>query len=118
MEVGESHIFQEVTEAKNQVPLLDRLWQAQSRMERSYARAQRELERLQGAWQCVRTVPETQSDEEDLPEEEDLPCEEVPADPEPKPRRNSRFIPLAASAAESATPVELSTLEPKGKLPS
>src|SRR5258708_10531467 len=33
--------------AKNQLPLLDRLWQAQCRLERSFARAQHELERIQ-----------------------------------------------------------------------
>ena len=47
MEVGEIGVFQEEAAAKTQIPLLDRLWQAQCRMERSYARAQRELERLQ-----------------------------------------------------------------------
>src|SRR5712691_8751554 len=46
-EVAEAGIFQETTTAKTQLPLLDRLWQAQCRLERSYARAQRELERLQ-----------------------------------------------------------------------
>src|SRR2546425_12988905 len=49
MEVGEAGIFKETVAAKTQLPLLDRLWQAQCRLERSYARAQRELERLQGA---------------------------------------------------------------------
>src|SRR5712692_8061663 len=44
LEVGEISIFKK---DGNQVPLLDRLWQAEHRMERSYARAQRELERLQ-----------------------------------------------------------------------
>jgi hypothetical protein len=47
MEVGESHIFRQVPDAKDQVPLLDRLWRAQGRMERAYAKAHRELERLQ-----------------------------------------------------------------------
>jgi hypothetical protein len=47
MEVGEVGVFQDNAESKTQLPLLDRLWQAQCRMERSYARAQRELERLQ-----------------------------------------------------------------------
>src|SRR5882762_9171874 len=46
MEVAEAGIFQETASAKAQLPLLDRLWQAQCRLERSYARAQRELERL------------------------------------------------------------------------
>src|ERR1700730_15890959 len=47
MEVGEVGVFQENSTAKTQIPLLDRLWQAQCRLERSYARAQRELARLQ-----------------------------------------------------------------------
>jgi hypothetical protein len=47
MEVGEADIYREATSAKTQIPLLDRLWQAQSRMERSYAKAHRELERIQ-----------------------------------------------------------------------
>src|SRR5258708_25144856 len=44
LEVGEISIFKEDAAAAKQVPLLDRLWQAQCRLERSYARAQRELE--------------------------------------------------------------------------
>ena len=47
MEVGEVNLFKDTDNAKDQLPLLDRLWQAQCRLERSYARAQRELERLQ-----------------------------------------------------------------------
>jgi hypothetical protein len=49
MEVGEAAIFREAASAATQVPLLDRLWQCQCRLERSYARAQRELERLQNS---------------------------------------------------------------------
>jgi hypothetical protein len=49
MELGEVNIFAQDAAAQNQIPLLDRLWQAQCRMERSHARAQRELERLQAA---------------------------------------------------------------------
>ena len=49
LEVGEIDIFRRDGGAANQIPLLDRLWQAQCRMERSYARAQRELERLQAS---------------------------------------------------------------------
>ena len=49
MEVGEADVYHEVTGAKIQIPLLDRLWQAQCRMERSFARAQRELERIQSS---------------------------------------------------------------------
>jgi hypothetical protein len=130
-EVGESHVFQEVTDAKSQIPLLDRLWQAQCRMERSYARAQRELERLQGNYYSVRSTSTPQSEEEPVEEpveEEDVPCEESPADPQPepdpeqapkpKPTRILPFIPTPASAAAPASPLELATLEPKGRKPS
>ena len=43
MEVAEHGVYEE--DAK--VPMLDRIWKSQHSMERSYARAQRELERLQ-----------------------------------------------------------------------
>jgi hypothetical protein len=46
LEVGEINVFKK---DGDQISLLDRLWQAQCRLERSYARAQRELERLQAA---------------------------------------------------------------------
>src|ERR1700681_3174410 len=46
MEVVEVNIFKD-TDAKSQLSTLDRLWQAECRLERSFARAQRELERLQ-----------------------------------------------------------------------
>jgi hypothetical protein len=47
MEVGEFNVFTADAGAQTQLPMLDRLWQAQYRLERSYARAQHELERLQ-----------------------------------------------------------------------
>ena len=46
MEVVEVNIFKD-TDAKSQLSRLDQLWQAECRLERSYARAQRELQRLQ-----------------------------------------------------------------------
>src|SRR5271170_1384029 len=49
MEAGEANLCKEAAISKSQVSLLDRLWQAQSRMERSYSRAQRDLERLQNS---------------------------------------------------------------------
>jgi hypothetical protein len=49
MEVGEVNIFKDPAGPQTQLPLLDRLWQAECRLERSYARAQRELERLQNS---------------------------------------------------------------------
>jgi hypothetical protein len=47
IELAEKSIVTQELAAKTQIPLLDRLWQCQHRLERSYARAQRELERLQ-----------------------------------------------------------------------
>jgi hypothetical protein len=49
LEVGEIDTFRKEMASGTQIPLLGRLWQAQCRLERSYARAQRELERLQAA---------------------------------------------------------------------
>src|SRR5882724_9651302 len=47
MEMAELSVFGQTSDSKTQVPLLNRLWQSQNRAERAYARAQRELERLQ-----------------------------------------------------------------------
>ena len=58
MEVVEVNIFKD-TDAKSQLSMLDRLWQAECRLERSYARAQRELERLQKS----RPQPDPQPEE-------------------------------------------------------
>src|SRR5580700_1622894 len=58
MEVVEVNIFKEEDAAKNQIPLLDRLWQAECRLERSYSRAQRELERLQKSRRSPDPAPE------------------------------------------------------------
>ena len=49
MEVAEVNIFSQLAAAKTQLPLLDRLWQAQCRLERSFVRAQHELERIQNS---------------------------------------------------------------------
>jgi hypothetical protein len=49
MEVVEVNIFKDADGASKQFSLLDRLWQAQCRLERSYSRAQRELQRLQNS---------------------------------------------------------------------
>ena len=47
MEMAERSVFEQTGDAKTQVPLLKNLWQSQNRAERAYARAQRDLERLQ-----------------------------------------------------------------------
>src|ERR1700682_4658454 len=59
MELGEINIFKDPAGPEKQIPLLDRLWQAECRLERSFARAQRELERLQAS----RPQPDPQPEE-------------------------------------------------------
>src|SRR5712671_94670 len=49
MEMAERSVFQQTSDPETQVPLLNSLWQSQNRAERAYARAKRELERLQYA---------------------------------------------------------------------
>ena len=48
MEVVEVNIFKDA-DARNQLSSLDRMWQAEHRLERSFSRAQRELQRLQAS---------------------------------------------------------------------
>ena len=48
IEIAEASLLSQDIPAVTQIPLLDRLSQSQSRLERSFTRAQRELERLQG----------------------------------------------------------------------
>jgi hypothetical protein len=85
MEVSEVNIFKDADSAKNQLPLLDRLWQAECRLERSYARAQRELERLQNS----RSQPVQQPADE--------PAE---AAPDPQPTENAQ----SAHASQDVEP--------------
>ena len=49
MEIGEIDLFGENSGARDQLGLLDRIWQSQCRLERSFARAHRELQRLQSS---------------------------------------------------------------------
>jgi hypothetical protein len=79
MEVGEVNIFKDVESPKDQIPLLDRFWQAECRLERSYARAQRELERLQNS----RRQPDPQP-------EEPAPAEEAAGAAESQPTQNTQ----------------------------
>lgn len=46
VELAEKSILAQEGDAKVQIPLVERLWKQQGRLERSYSRAQRELERL------------------------------------------------------------------------
>jgi hypothetical protein len=83
MEVSEVNLFKDTDSAKNQLPLLDRLWQAECRLERSYARAQRELQRLQNS----RPQPDPQP-------EEPVPAPQPAAEP-----------PAAATVGQALSPV-------------
>ena len=58
VEVAEKSILNQEFSAKIQIPLVDKLWQCQHRLERSYARAQRELERLQSSRRRPNDQPE------------------------------------------------------------
>jgi hypothetical protein len=84
MEVGEAGVFEDVEGAKNQIPLLDRFWQAECRLERSYARAQRELERLQ-----------TSRRQPAQPPEEPTPAPQPAAASEPQPAQNAQSAPAS-----------------------
>jgi hypothetical protein len=72
MEVVEVNIFKD-DDTKSQLSRLDRLWQAECRLERSYSRAQRELQRLQSS----RPEPVPQAEEE--PAQPPQPAAEPPA---------------------------------------
>jgi len=82
MEVVEVNFFKDAEAAQNQLPLLDRLWQAECRLERSYARAQRELERLQNGRRD--SVP-------------------PPEEPAPAPQPVAEEAPSAPATAETET---------------
>ena len=94
MEVGEVAIFEDVAATTTKLPLLDRLWQAECRLERSYARAQRELERLQNA----RRQPDPQLEEPVPPPQ---PVAEAPS-PAAASEVGQAFSPVSAAPAASA----------------
>ena len=91
IEVAEKSIVTQEAAAKIQIPLLERLWQSQCRLERSYARAQRELERLQKSRLPV--PPKGKASEEPErrpsilvtwhPERPEWPAILLPGDPDP-----------------------------------
>jgi hypothetical protein len=98
LEVGEVNIFKDPDSAKNQVPLLDRFWQAQCRLERSYARGQHELERLQ----------KSRRDQAPQPEE---------AMPAPQPPDEAPSTAAAASSpAAPAAPAPATTPAPESEV--
>jgi ribosomal silencing factor RsfS len=95
MEVVEVNIFKDPEAAKNQLPMLDRLWQAECRLERSYSRAQRELERLQTS----RRQPDPEPEEPAPQPVAEAPAA-APAASEPQPDHNTQ----SASATPRAEP--------------
>jgi hypothetical protein len=93
MEVVEVNIFKD-TDAKSQLSRLDQLWQAECRLERSYSRAQRELQRLQNS----RPAPVEQP--EDPPP---APAAEAPSEIR-DPKSEIHLAAPASSAPDAATP--------------
>jgi hypothetical protein len=91
MEVVEVNIFKD-TDAKSQLSMLDRLWQAECRLERSYSRAQRELQRLQ------------KSRPEPIPQPEEEPAPAPAAEAQSDIRNPASEIHLAAHSPVSPTP--------------
>ena len=90
MEVSEVNLFKDTDNAKDQLSLLDRLWQGECRLERSYARAQRELERLQHSRGQAAQQPE-----EPAPQ----PAQEEPATSAAAPKSNNH-----PSTSDTLTP--------------
>jgi len=97
MEVGESAIFQDV---EGSTTRLDRLWQAEARMERSYSRAQRELERLQ-----------TSRRDQVQPPEEPSPTPQPVAEEPP-----STSAPAGAEVGQAFSPVNLTPDNPSPRV--
>jgi hypothetical protein len=103
MEAVEANLCKENAISKTQLSLLDRVWKAQSRMERSYARAQRELEHLQNS-RRNQIDPESPAPQSSA----DVPDTTVStaADIEPDPRTAGR--PHQAPSHNSGVAAELS----------
>ena len=100
VEVAEKSIVSQEVSAKTQIPLLDKLWQCQGRLERSFARAQRELQRLQNSRRPPVQPGEAAS----------APHSEVPASPAAA-ELSARKAPYVMSApgAAAAAPKALAT---------
>src|SRR5215470_10167935 len=108
MEIAEAGVFKETLPAKTQLPLLDRLWQAQGRLERAYARAHRELERIEP--NRPRRAREIEEEEPAPQPAAEAPSPAPPSVPEPQPARSasqpaariSDFISTEAATASEA----------------
>src|SRR5437764_6240932 len=105
MEIAEASLLVQKFGAKNQIPLVDRLWQAEARLERSFTRAQRELERLQ---KSRREQPRDQRTEA-APANIQHPTSDIP--PPERPDLIYTAEPLTAAPPPDALP----SLEPGSK---
>src|SRR5438132_12073312 len=103
MEIGEISLLKQEFGAKNQIPLLDRLWQAEARLERSFTTAQRELERLQRS----RREQPREEPAEAQPANIQHPKSDVP------PAERPDFIYTAAPPPETSQRDTLPSLEPE-----
>jgi hypothetical protein len=100
MEVVEVNIFKDTDAPSKQLPMLDRLWQAEARMERSYSRAQRELERLQAS----------RPDQVQPPEEPSPAPQPVAEEP------SSTSAPASAEVGQAFSPVNLTPDNPSPRV--
>jgi hypothetical protein len=109
LEVGEVSIYQQSGPIAIQLPQLDRVSQHQGRLERSYFKAMRELERLQNA----RRAPKA-----DHPEQVAPPLQAVPSTGRTLPAATSPSVPRAPehhanfAYAEGAAAIQLDTKPP------
>src|ERR1700745_1249593 len=110
MEIGEASLLVQKFGAKNQIPLLDRLWKAESRLERSFTRAQRELERLQKSRrEQPREQPVAAEPVNTQHPNPDSPQSDIPPSDRPD------FIYTAAPLVTIPCPAVLPNLEPGGR---
>jgi hypothetical protein len=96
MEVGEAGIFQDVEGSATKLTHLDRLWQAEARMERSYSRAQHELQRLQNS----RPNPEPPPEEPAVVGQASSPVDSAPATAASAKQHPASASPLAYNASK------------------
>jgi hypothetical protein len=97
VEIAEKSIVSQEVSAKTQIPLLDKLWQCQGRLERSFARAQRELERLQNS----RRPPVQPGEAASAPKPE-APASPAAVEPTARKAPYIMFAPAAPAAAPKA----------------
>lgn len=96
LEVAETNLLSQSLPAVVQIPLLDRLSQSQIRLERSFAHAQHELERLQGP----------------LPKQQPAPELQAPSNVSPLPYRGPQPEPTAEWVCSAASVPAPETLSP------